>query len=71
MASMEQAATKFQFPNCGAEYKLVRFEADPAFNQQLTCLSCGGPLPNRDGKFALKYFRIEKSSVRELRGRKH
>jgi hypothetical protein len=25
----------------------------------LVCLSCGEPLQNRDGKFALKYFRTE------------
>jgi hypothetical protein len=24
----------------------------------LTCLSCGAPFRNRDGKFALKYFRV-------------
>ena len=52
-------ATEFRCPNCQAEYKVVRFEAPPADDQQILCLSCGGPLHNREGKFALKYFRVD------------
>src|SRR6516225_2882930 len=51
-------ATKFRCPNCRAEYKVVRVEVPPARNEQLVCLGCGGPLHNREGKFALKYFRV-------------
>src|SRR6516225_4501962 len=51
--------TKFHCPNCQAEYKVVRVEVPPARNEQLLCLSCGGPLHNREGKFALKYFRVD------------
>jgi predicted RNA-binding Zn-ribbon protein involved in translation (DUF1610 family) len=62
--SMEEA-TKFRCPNCGADYKVVRVEAAPAFdNKELTCLGCGGPLHNRDGKYALKYFRVGSGSRR-------
>jgi predicted RNA-binding Zn-ribbon protein involved in translation (DUF1610 family) len=57
-ASMPDTATKFFCPNCDAEYKLVRVEAPPTHDGQLTCLSCGGPLRNRQGRFALKYFRV-------------
>ena len=51
-------ATKFCCPNCEAEYKVVRVEVPPTRNEQLVCLSCGGPLHNREGKYALKYFRV-------------
>jgi len=55
---MENAA-KFQCPTCEAEYKVVRIEAAPSANEHpLTCLSCGAPLRNREGKFALKYLRV-------------
>ena len=52
-------ATELRRPNCQAEYKVVRVEAPPAHNQQFLCLSCGGPLHNREGKFAFKYFRVD------------
>jgi hypothetical protein len=52
-------ATSFHCPNCQAEYKVVRVEAPPTHDQLLTCLSCRGPLNNREGKFALKYFRVD------------
>jgi predicted nucleic acid-binding Zn ribbon protein len=57
---MSDAATyQFRCPNCDAEYKVVRAEATPTLaDKQLTCLSCGGPIRNREGKFALKYFRV-------------
>ena len=51
-------ATKYQCPKCEAEYKVVRVEAPPTHDNPLLCLSCGGPLQNRDGKFALAYFRM-------------
>ncbi len=50
-------ATRFNCPNCGAAYQVVRVEAPATHNERLTCLSCGGPLRNRERKFALKYFR--------------
>lgn len=53
---------KFQCPNCEAGYKVVRVEAArTGEDRQLTCLGCGAPLLNREGKFALKYFRTEGS----------
>ena len=61
-------AIKFQCPNCEAGYKVVRVEAArTGKDHQLTCLGCGAPLLNREGKFALKYFRTE-GSRREGRG---
>ena len=59
---MLETAAKFRCPNCEAEYKVVRVESPPSQqDRQLLCLSCGGPLHNRDGKFALKYFRTDGS----------
>jgi predicted RNA-binding Zn-ribbon protein involved in translation (DUF1610 family) len=67
---MAETAAKFQCPNCKAEYKVVRVEAPPTHDQPLFCLSCGGPLHNRDGKFALKYFRTDGPRPKRLNGRK-
>ena len=55
---MTETAAKFQCPTCGAAYRVARVEAPPRNDRQLTCISCGGPLNNREGKFALKYFRV-------------
>ena len=51
--------TSFKCPQCETAYKVVRVEASPTDDISLVCLSCGEPLQNRDGKFALKYFRTE------------
>jgi predicted RNA-binding Zn-ribbon protein involved in translation (DUF1610 family) len=64
-------ATPFACPTCGAEYKVVRVEASPKPDEgQLVCTSCGGPLNAREGRFALKYFRIGGSRRFPLRPRK-
>ena len=54
--------TPFDCSNCGAKYKLVRVEAPagPTTDREITCISCGGPLHGREGKFLLKYFLIER-----------
>ena len=40
-----EEATKFQCPNCGADHKVVRVEAAPAYdNIELTCLGCGAQI---------------------------
>jgi hypothetical protein len=59
--------SNFQCPNCHAEYKVVRVEAPPTHDQPLLCLSCGGPLNNREGKFALKYFRVDDGPAQSSR----
>jgi hypothetical protein len=51
--------SNYQCPTCEAAYKVVRVEAPPERDVSLECLSCGGPLPSREGKFALKYFRVD------------
>jgi hypothetical protein len=52
----------FTCPNCRALYHLVKVEAGPEVNDQETeCRSCGSPLPDRDGKFVLKYFLLRKA----------
>ena len=50
----------FRCPNCDAEYVVERVEAIPTRRHvQVVCVECGGPLPNREGKFALKYRRTD------------
>ena len=66
---MSEIVIKFQCPNCEAEYKVVRVVAPPARDKPLTCLSCGAPLRNREGKFAFKYLRTD-GSTHMKRGRK-
>jgi len=59
-AAMSAHATlRTNCPHCGAAYKVVRVEApsDPA---EVTCRSCGGALPGREGQFLLKYFLVDK-----------
>jgi hypothetical protein len=60
---LNPATHTFRCPNCEAEYKVVRVEAPPTHDRQLICLSCGAPLHNREGKFALKYFRVSDGKV--------
>jgi predicted RNA-binding Zn-ribbon protein involved in translation (DUF1610 family) len=50
--------SRFNCPNCGAEYKLVRAEAGPPPDRQIVCRRCGAPLQGREGKFILKYFLV-------------
>ena len=50
---------RFECPTCQSKYKVVRVEAPTTHDRPLTCLSCGAPLLNREGKFALKYFRTD------------
>ena len=44
---MVETATRFQCPNCQAQYKVVGVEAPPTYDQPLLCLSCGGSLRQR------------------------
>jgi hypothetical protein len=56
----------FECPNCAAKYKVVRVEApsEPTTDREIVCLSCGGPLYDREDKFLLKYFLVERSRRR-------
>ena len=50
--------SRFNCPNCRAEYKVVRAEGDPPPDRQIECRRCGAPFEGRDGKFILKYFLV-------------
>jgi predicted RNA-binding Zn-ribbon protein involved in translation (DUF1610 family) len=64
-------AEAFRCPNCDAEYLVERVEAAPTHRQvQVVCVECGGPLRNREGKFALRYCPKGRSSAEERAGRK-
>ena len=52
--------SRFNCPNCQAEYKLVRAEGDPPPDRQIVCRRCGGPFQGREGKFILKYFLVDR-----------
>jgi predicted RNA-binding Zn-ribbon protein involved in translation (DUF1610 family) len=59
--------TQFECPNCAAKYELVRVEAPPGAttDREITCVSCGGPLNGREGKFILKYFMVARPKRRD------
>jgi hypothetical protein len=53
----------FHCPNCNALYQVVKVEAGPeTLNREITCRSCGGPFPNREGKFVIKYFLLRNAA---------
>ena len=55
-------ALRFNCPNCGALYQLIRIEAASVTadsimaDRQIECLTCGTPLQGRQGRYVLKYF---------------
>jgi predicted RNA-binding Zn-ribbon protein involved in translation (DUF1610 family) len=68
--AVDENAVTFRCPTCETQYKFVRVEAPPSHDRELLCQSCGGPLPDREGKFALKYFSADGSRRRPDRGRR-
>jgi predicted RNA-binding Zn-ribbon protein involved in translation (DUF1610 family) len=57
--------TRFDCPNCGAKYNLVRAEAgSDTRDREITCRKCGGPLQGREGNYVLKYFLVDRPKVR-------
>jgi hypothetical protein len=58
----------YECPNCGTRYKVVPVEtpAKPG-GREIICVSCGAPLNARQGKFALKYFRVRPPPKRDQR----
>ena len=62
------APASFSYPNCAAQYKLVRVEATSSTPyRELICLSCGAPLAAREGAYVLKYFLVQQPSQRQRR----
>ena len=52
---------RFNCPTCGALYKVIQVEADPATSYgEITCRRCDGPLPGQSGGFLLKYFFVDR-----------
>jgi DNA-directed RNA polymerase subunit RPC12/RpoP len=55
-------SVRFNCPNCDAQYKLIRIEADSVTaDRQIECLTCGTPLQGREGRYVLKYFLLDAS----------
>ena len=48
-------------PTCGALYKVVPVEADPATSYgEITCRRCDGPLPGQSRGFLLNNFSVDR-----------
>jgi predicted Zn finger-like uncharacterized protein len=59
---MATGKPSFHCPNCNALYQVVKSEAGPeTVDREITCRSCGGPFPRREGKFILTYFCLRKA----------
>jgi predicted Zn finger-like uncharacterized protein len=61
------APSSIHCPHCAAEYRVVRIEAPPSQDRAVECLSCGGPLPAREGALIVKYFFVGKLGHRRKR----
>jgi DNA-directed RNA polymerase subunit RPC12/RpoP len=63
--------THYECPNCQAQYRLVRVEAAPDTPyREITCRSCGAPLPAREGRYVLKYFLKDRPRAQARAGRR-
>jgi len=60
----------FNCPNCNALYHVVKAEVrSEIVDRWVTCRTCSGPLPAREGKFVLKYLLLRKAVRRNTRAR--
>jgi hypothetical protein len=65
----KQSPTMFHCPNCQALYQLIKGESGAeTVDREVTCRTCGGPLPGREGGYVLKYFLLRKSGRRQVWG---
>jgi DNA-directed RNA polymerase subunit RPC12/RpoP len=56
--------SRFECPNCRAEYKLVRVEPESkSVDRQITCRACGAPFHSREDGMVLKYFLVRRPRV--------
>lgn len=51
-------SVRFNCPNCGAGYKIVRLVAESSIRS--TCRRCGGRLQASEGAYILKYFLVDR-----------
>ena len=54
--TVKTAEVNFTCPKCSSLYEVVRAEAAPAVDPDITCPICGGPLPARQAQYALRYY---------------
>jgi transcription elongation factor Elf1 len=61
-AGRPPASVSFNCPNCQSLYQVIKVEAGPETNdRELSCRSCGAPLPSREDEFVLKYFLLQRA----------
>ena len=59
---MARPKLHFNCPHCNALYQFVRIEAGLAsVDSWVTCRTCHGPIPAREGKFRLKYLLLREA----------
>jgi hypothetical protein len=63
-------AVPFNCPSCNTLYHVVKAEAGPVtIDRWVTCHTCHGPIPAREGKFMLKYFLLRQAARTDKRAR--
>jgi len=61
--AVQTAEVNFTCPNCSSLYEVAKAEAmAEAIDPNIACPTCDGPLPAREGQFALKYFLYRKTA---------
>jgi hypothetical protein len=56
------AVKNVHLPELPSAYQVVKVERGPeTVDRDVTCRSCGAPLPAREGNFVLKYFMLRKA----------
>ena len=59
--TVKTAEVNFTCPKCSSLYEVVRAEAAPAVDLNITCPICGGPLPARQAQYALRYYLLRRT----------
>ena len=57
-------SVRYAYESLGGQFKCCGSFAPCHVNRQLICLSCGGPLHGREGRFLLKFFLTERPKRR-------
>lgn len=66
MSYMPASTSRFNCPQCGTPYTVIRVEADPASEEgEVACTVCNAPLPAREQEYVFKYFLLRPNSSRE------
>ena len=68
---VKYGAVHFNCPNCNTLYHVVKAETGlRVVDNWITCCTCHGPIPAREGEFMLKYFLLRQAARPDPRARR-